>query len=77
MPASAVIRTPSSTAARPAMPGVPAMKRPMPSTGSYERSMSNWSRWPNQPWIGERRRGWTSSAAYRKAGAPGPPLRYL
>ena len=30
--------------------------------------MSNWSRWPNQPWIGERRRGWTSCADVQEGG---------
>ena len=52
MPASAVIRTPSSTAARTRIGGVPARKRVMPGAGSYGRSISNWRAWPNQPWIG-------------------------
>ena len=52
MPASAVMRAPSSTAARTRIGGVPARKRVMPGAGSYGRSISNWRAWPNQPWIG-------------------------
>ena len=52
MPASAVIRTPSSTAASTRIGGVPAMKRPIPAAGAYGRCIANWSSWPNQPWIG-------------------------
>ena len=65
MPASAVSRAPSSTAARPRIGGVPARKRAIPGAGAYGRSMANCSSWPNQPWIGERSRSCSAAATYR------------
>ena len=40
-------------------------------------SNANGSAWPIQPWSGERNSSCSCSATNRKAGAPGPPLRYL
>ena len=77
MPASATSFAPSSTPASARIVGVPARKPRTPGAGSYGRSIRNWSRWPNQPWIGVRSSAWRSSRTYRNAGAPGPALRYL
>ena len=55
MPASAVSRAPSSTAASARIGGVPARKRAdARARARTARSIANCSLWPNQPWIGVR-----------------------
>ena len=77
MPASATTSMPAWAAVSAMIPGVPTSQPPMPGRRSKRGPISNWSDCANQPWIGGRSSSWSSRRTYRKAGAPGPPLRYL
>ena len=73
----AKISRPHSTGASDSTGWVPHRTRPMPVQGAKSGAISNGATWPHQPDSGCANAAWCRSGTQMKAGAPGPPFRYL
>ena len=77
MSASSIRSTPLSSAASARIGGVPVSQPPSPAAASCPSRKANGAACPIHPVTGWRIAPHSARATCRKAGAPGPPFRYL